>query len=135
MTFKDQKHLIIKKSINVEIVSGEEHCNEEEIGGDEITLEGKQGKFKEVETIHHKYSQRPESLKEVCLAQFATSYVYTQLDRIPKETEWEDNSSVKPGQLKQFISQKCMPKYIRYSNLVAYLSYGAIKMHVSNHVR
>ena len=102
-----------EKSTDVEDISGEDQCKDEDNIGCEVTIEGREGKFREVETIHQKYSQRPESLKEVCLAQFATSYIYSHLNRIPKETEWENGSSIQRGHLKEFISERKMPKYIR----------------------
>ena len=104
-----------EKSTDVEIISGEQ-CKDEDNLGCEVTIEGREGKFKEVETIHQKYSQRPESLKEVCLAQFATSYVLSNLNRIPKEINWDNGSSSQNGHLREFISERDMPKYIRYHN-------------------
>ena len=83
----------------------EEPIVAESISSDSVTIEGRQGQFKEVETIHEKYSQVPEILDEVCLAQFATYYTYTNKDKILKETEWKKNSSVQLGGLKQFISK------------------------------
>ena len=102
-----------EKSTDVEDISGEDQCKDEDNIGCEVTIEGREGKFREVETIHQKYSQRPESLKEVCLAQFATSYVLCNLNKIPKGTEWENGSSSQKGHLKEFISEKDMPKYVR----------------------
>ena len=102
-----------EKSTDVEIIGDEEQCKGEENLGCEVTIEGREGKFKEVETIHQKYSQRPESLKDVCLAQFATSYILCNLNKIPKGTEWENGSSSQKGHLKEFISEKDMPKYVR----------------------
>ena len=48
----------------------------------------------------------------MCLAQFATSYVYIQPNKIPKKTEWEDGSSKEKGQIEEFISKENLPKYI-----------------------
>ena len=48
----------------------------------------------------------------MCLAQFATSYVYIQADKIPKRTEWKDGSSTEKGQIEEFISKEKLPKYI-----------------------
>ena len=92
-------------------VDNEEHDIEENVSG-EIRLEGKKGQFKEVETIHQKYSQRPQSLRDVCLAQFATSYAYINKQKIPKKTEWENGSSTLRGDLKEFGTENFMPKYI-----------------------
>ena len=65
-----------------------------------VKLEGKQGQYKEVDTIHLKYSQRPEILKDICLAQFATSYTYIRKENIPKQTKWKDSASEEKGNLK-----------------------------------
>ena len=48
----------------------------------------------------------------MCLAQFATSYVYIQPNKIPKKTKWEDGSSKEKGQIEEFISKENLPKYI-----------------------
>ena len=60
-----------------------------------VTLTGREGKFQEVDTIHKKYSERPDALKDMCLAQFATSYhpTKTSADNI----EWEREASVLQG--------------------------------------
>ena len=99
-----------EKSSDVENLENEED-NEENTNG-QISLEGRQGQFKEVETIHKKYSERPESLNNCCLAQFATSYVYIQPNKIPKQIKWDNGSSSEPGLIKEFISKKNLPKYI-----------------------
>ena len=99
----------MEKSVDVDDDDEREEIHE--IGG-EITLDGRQGHFKEVETIHLKYSQRPGSLKNMCLAQFATSYVYIQGDKIPKRIKWENGSSTEEGLIKEFISGQNLPKYI-----------------------
>ena len=78
-----------------------------------VTLEGKQGQYKEINTIHEKYSQRPKKLDEVCLAQFATSYTYIKRNKIPKETDWEEpdkDSSSEKGSLKVIGSKDYFAK-------------------------
>ena len=64
-----------ENSTDVDYLEGEEQPTVES-NKTPVTLEGKQGQFKEGETIHQKYSQRPEALDDVCLPQFATSYTY-----------------------------------------------------------
>ena len=103
-----------EKSTDVENIVGEEQpmVNENDNIAP-VTIEGKQGQFKEVESIHQKYSQRPESLNDVCLAQFSTSYTYTRADKIPKKTEWVKNASAEKGDLNVFGSKtEFLPKYI-----------------------
>ena len=88
-----------------------------------VTLEGKKGQFKEVQTIHQKYSQRPEVLDDVCLAQFATSYTYIRADKIPKVITWEKNASIETGTLKQFgMEEKLLPKYIELFDSGTFMS-------------
>ena len=53
-----------------------EELTEHENKNEPVTLAGREGKFQEVDTIHKKYSERPDALKDMCLAQFATSYTY-----------------------------------------------------------
>ena len=50
--------------------------HEEDVEGvrEQIEIEGRSGKFEMVDTIHTKYSNRPDILENVCLAQFASSY-------------------------------------------------------------
>ena len=93
-----------ENSVEEEDPSSEEKTSANEDNATEtVTLEGRQGKYKEVETIHQKYSQRPESLNNVCLAQFASSYIYIKADKIPKETEWKDDgASIQLGNLEEF---------------------------------
>ena len=79
------------------IDSKENPIAEEENSSELISLEGRQGQFKEVETIHQKYSQRPKILEDVCLAQFASSYHSIPKSQIPKGTVWIDNASQLKG--------------------------------------
>ena len=109
-------------TVSVDDLNNEEHPKIDEVNiGPSVTLEGRQGEFKEVQTIHQKYSERPESLKNVCLAQFATSYAY--IKSVPKDTEWVNNHSVVNGVLSEFGSKnKLLPKYIRLDSGVIWHS-------------
>ena len=51
-------------------------------------------------SIHEKYAIRPEKLKGVCLAQFATSYVSAQK---PKNVQFEDYISTTNGSIKSSL--------------------------------
>ena len=51
-------------------------------------------------------------MKNLCLAQFATSYTYVRADKIPKGIEWLDNASEITGNLKLFGGDDFLPKYI-----------------------
>ena len=82
-----------------------------------FTIPGRQGYYKATKSIHQKYSERPDSdsLKNVCLAQFASSYHSAKI--VPKNTEWKnDNTSLAVGQLKQFGTEKYLPKYIKLTS-------------------
>jgi hypothetical protein len=77
-----------------------------------ITIEGRDGKYQQAVSIIDRYSGRPDCLKMMCLAQFATSYVSTS--RLPKTADFDEN-----GISKEFSSQKIfntdikLPKYIK----------------------
>ena len=101
-----------EKSTDTETLAGEEEPIIEN-NSSPITLEGKQGQYKEVDTVHKKYAQRPEILAHICLAQFATSYVYIRANMIPKEVKWEKSASKEKGDLREFKSQSKLPKYIK----------------------
>ena len=88
-----------EKPVDTENVSEENPIAEEEDSNELIALEGRQGQFKEVETVHQKYSQRPGILEEVCLAQFTISYHHVKADQIPKATEWIENASEQRGKV------------------------------------
>ena len=55
------------KSIELEREEGQEKDEENE-NNESVTLPGRNGKFKEVLTIHKKYAERPSALDDVCLA-------------------------------------------------------------------
>ena len=104
-----------EKSIDVEPLDDEEETPTES-NKTPVTLEGKNGQFKEVQTIHQKYSQRPESLEDVCLAQFATSYSFIRQDRIPKDITWKNDASEEKGNLARFGREdELLPKFIKLS--------------------
>ena len=88
---------IAEKIADSENVCEENQIVDEPIDTAPISIEGREGKFKEVETIHQKYSQRPKILEDVCLAQFASSYHSIPKSQIPKGTVWIDNASQLEG--------------------------------------
>ena len=104
-----------EKSDDVEnLIDGEEPVVES--NKTPVTLEGKKGQFKEVQTIHQKYSERPESLENVCMAQFATSYSFIRQDRIPKDITWKNDASDEKGNLARFGTEdEFLPKFIKLS--------------------
>ena len=50
---------------------GENDTHEPEV----VSVVGREGKYKKVMSIDEKYSMRPKSIDQICLAQFSTSYV------------------------------------------------------------
>ena len=110
-----------EKSVDDEILLGEEQSIAE-TKSVTVTIEGKLGKFREVETIHKKYSQRPEILDDCCLAQFATSYTNIKEHLIPKKIGWEKSASIEEGDLNEFISQMRLPKYIELFDSGTFMS-------------
>ena len=76
-----------------------------------FTLPGREGQFKKVQTIHRKYADRPDPLKNICLAQFATSYDFSAK---PKEDIiFEDGASHIKGSLKFFGFDDRLPKFVQ----------------------
>ena len=49
-----------------------------------MEIPGKEGKFKETTSIHQKYSNRPEYLENMCLAQFSMMYESIQTQSVKK---------------------------------------------------
>ena len=96
----------------------------EDTSDDLVTIPGRQGHFKKVNTIHQKYSERPDTLEKICLAQFATSYHYVK--SVPQKIDWgykKDNSnqnddgdinaSMITGEIRLFATNEKLPRYIR----------------------
>jgi ATP-dependent DNA helicase PIF1 len=49
-------------------------CDLDELGGQLIEIDGHNGKFRAVPSIHDKYANRPKAISLMCLAQFAIMY-------------------------------------------------------------
>ena len=78
-----------------------------------IEIENRKGKFQKVETIHNKYSNRPDALGNVCLAQFASSY---ETCAKPKESileTFENGASSIEGFIEHFATKEKLPKHIQ----------------------
>ena len=52
-----------------------------------VNIEGRQGTYAESITVIDRYKARPDHLEDICLAQFAISYVYTS--KVPKKTVFD----------------------------------------------
>ena len=68
------KFLVRVKDENNFIQKDDEDQEEPDINSNQIEIPGKEGKFKETTSIHQKYSNRPEYLENMCLAQFSMMY-------------------------------------------------------------
>ena len=76
-----------------------------------LKIDGRPGLYEESITVHLRYSNRPRALEAMCLAQFATSYVYTS--RIPKRIIFDEGCSTEFSNQTIFGSEKeFLPKYI-----------------------
>ena len=103
-----KKQIYIFKPVNPKEVRFSEPDNADpdyeaplcENNNDKVTLSGRNEKYKEVDTIHKKYSERPKSLKNMCLAQFAISYC--SVNAVPEDTVWNKNASFKEGSMLEF---------------------------------
>lgn len=74
-----------------------------------LTIEGREGKSQRSILIHEKYQARPKSLEKMCLEQFAISY---RPGKFKKKMEFEDDCSVKKGNLKLIDDDKELPLHI-----------------------
>ena len=63
-----------------------------------IGIDGSEGLFEKSVTMHERYAGRPVALNNICLAQFAVSYVLT--DKFPKNVEMNQGASLQTGRLK-----------------------------------
>ena len=52
-----------------------------------VNIEGRQGTYAESITVIDRYKARPDHLEDICLAQFAISYVYAS--KVPKKTVFD----------------------------------------------
>ena len=86
----------------------EEHENEQEV----VRIPGHEGKFKKTASVHSKYAKRPKALKNMCLAQFATSYESTNTRFKSDSDKFSENCSKETGQLTNFFNGANLPKYI-----------------------
>ena len=76
-----------------------------------FTIEGRQGMYQESITLIERYIARPECLEMMCLAQFATSYVFAS--KVPKRIAFDGKGkSNKISNQTIFGSSKCLPRYI-----------------------
>ena len=75
-----------------------------------ISIPGREGKFKKASEIHVKYSNRPNHLERMCLAQFATTYNYSKK---PANVVFSEDVSEEKGCLEIYGTKEKVPKYIR----------------------
>ena len=77
-----------------------------------IAIEGREGKYKKSKSYHSNYRLRPECLRHMCLAQFATSYEPTKTKFKSDSPDFFENGSLEKGDLKFFHNGEPMPKKI-----------------------
>ena len=74
-------------------------------------IEGKEGTYKESITVIDRYVTRPKALEEMCMGQFAISYVYAS--KVPKRIIFDENGcSNEVSDQRIFNSNTKLPKYI-----------------------
>ena len=87
---------------------------EEKQHGHYFNVVGRKGKFTKAMSIHDKYSIRPyPELKNICLAQFATTYEPVQK---PKNEEFNGNISVSQSKFTVYHTNEKLPLYIKLEN-------------------
>ena len=82
---------------------GDEEDNEEQEppGSKRVKIDGRAGTYTESITVIDRYKARPKHLDDMCLAQFATSYVFAS--RVPKRVVFnEDGCSTENSNQKIF---------------------------------
>ena len=80
-----------------------------------IKIEGRSGMYQQSVTIMDRYTKRPNYLKDMCLSQFAISYVHAST--IPKRVDFdEDGCSNEYSEQTIFNSTKYLPRYISLQN-------------------
>ena len=108
-------------SPNIEFFSTENKmepaCNKSLSVKDEDKLfqvEGREGLYKETETLWDKYDARPEAVENLTLSQFATSY--TKCKKLPKGLQFnQKNVTNETGNIVDHITQENLPRFIRMS--------------------
>ena len=76
-----------------------------------ISIPGSDDQFYEPQSVHEKYSNRPESLEHICLAQFAIWYVLVPKKwKKPKDIEAVSDTQVICPELSEPLQ---MPRYIQ----------------------
>ena len=75
-----------------------------------VSIVGRNGKFMKTTSIHEKYSMRPEKLNQICLAQFATTYVTRPK---PKKLELNEKCSEKHTLMTIFGTDDTLPLFIQ----------------------
>ena len=75
------------------------------------TIEGREGKYQESINVIDRYTSRPIYLEEMCLAQFAISYVFAS--KVPKRVIFDENGISNEFSAQTiFHSDKLLPKYV-----------------------
>ena len=125
-----------KKNSNVDQLDEDLSDEEEPSGSNEseaITIPGREGKFKQVTSIHKKYSMRPKPLEKMCLAQFASSYQMSQSKK--NSQDFIDNVSEKLSSFKLFHDDTPLPRWILLENSMCMVSRkdfpAVLKVHTS----
>jgi hypothetical protein len=93
----------------------EEDCEEEDVNGNLVEIEGRAGKFLQTLTVHERFSERSDMLEDMCLAQFAT--LYQPIKTIPKKVVMTNGVSDVLGNNTLFSdSNMILPKYLELKN-------------------
>ena len=123
--FPQNRSSFFKKMKDDETLDENEH-EEEEVEFEEnevdvdfglVKLQGRPGKFKQAVSVIDRYSARPQSLKSMCLSQFAISYTYAQKSKLPKSVVFDDDGvSIQKSKESIFNTDEFLPQYIDLSS-------------------
>ena len=92
-----------------ELDSGDENEFDDNNGGQLLSVVGYKGKFRKAQSKHEKYAIRPDELEDICLAQFATTYVPCR----KKNITFKGMVSEELSEIGHFITWENLPKFIR----------------------
>lgn len=99
-----------KEEDDMECDSDEEFENQAPPSSRKFQIDGREGTYEESISVIDRYVSRPKYLKTMCLAQFATSYVYTS--KVPKRIIFKRGCSNEFSDQTIFYSTIQLPRYL-----------------------
>jgi hypothetical protein len=123
-----------------EYESEDENSNDEEMDNkatrNPVQIEGRAGMFKKAISIIERYAARPKYLRNMCLAQFATSYTYQA--KPPKKIKFDKNGNSRGRSSKKIFNQDTfLPTHISLKDGLGIMRLrkepAVLRIHTSKH--